>query len=76
MLTHNSLDGMTSSHCAQEAPWQKTSLGLRDKGMAGDAFWQFGDTLSWGQTSDDGNTIFYGSDDWTCLVTDHVAAIG
>ena len=44
--------------------------------MAGDAFWQLGDTLSTGQTHDDGNTIYYGSSDWTCLVTNHVAAIG
>jgi mannan endo-1,4-beta-mannosidase len=44
--------------------------------MAGDAFWQLGDTLSFGNTHDDGNTIYYGSSDWTCLVTNHVAAIG
>lgn len=38
-------------------------------------FWQYGDTLSTGQTSDDGNTIFYGTSDYTVLVTDHVEAI-
>jgi mannan endo-1,4-beta-mannosidase len=46
--------------------------------MAGDTFWQLGDTIqSSGQkTSDDGNTIYYGTSDWTCLVTDHIKKIG
>lgn len=65
---------MTSDHCTVEAPWQQTSLAA--DGMAGDLFWQLGDTLSTGQSSDDGNTIYYGSDDWTCLVTEHVEDIG
>lgn len=43
--------------------------------MGGDSFWQDGDTLSTGQTSNDGYTIYYGTSDWTCLVTDHVANI-
>lgn len=44
--------------------------------MAGDLFWQWGDKLSNGQqTSDDGNTIYYGSSDAKCLITDHVSAI-
>ncbi|KOS18333.1 Mannan endo-1 [Escovopsis weberi] len=65
--------GAPSDHCAIEAPWQNTSLGT--KGMAGDMFWQWGDSFPWGQSSDDGNTIFYGSSEWQCLVKDHVAAI-
>lgn len=44
--------------------------------MAADAFWQLGDTISTGKTHDDTNTIYYGTDEWTCLVTNHVAAIG
>ncbi|KAI3324489.1 carbohydrate-binding module family 1 [Xylariaceae sp. AK1471] len=66
--------GAPSDHCNIESPWQKTSLAA--DGMAGDLFWQLGTTLSNGQTSNDGNTIYTGSSDWTCLVTNHVAAIG
>ena len=65
--------GITSNHVATEQPWQQTSLATN--GVAGDMFWQDGDTLSTGQTSDDGNTIYYGSSDWTGLVTNHIAAI-
>ncbi|KAJ5698040.1 hypothetical protein N7462_000045 [Penicillium macrosclerotiorum] len=65
--------GVTSDHCTVEAPWQATALSA--EGIAADLFWQYGDTLSTGQTSNDGNTIYYGSSDFTCLVTDHVAAI-
>lgn len=60
--------------CAVEGKWQTTALAT--KGIAGDLFWDIGDTLSTGKTSDDGNTIFYGTSDWTCLVTNHVKAIG
>jgi len=66
--------GAPSDHCTIEAPWQATALAT--DGVSGDLFWQFGDTLpGWGKTSDDGNTIFVGTDDWTCLVTDHIADI-
>ncbi|KAI0452347.1 glycoside hydrolase superfamily [Xylaria acuta] len=66
--------GVTSNHCTVESPWQKTSLS--SSGISGDLFWQLGVTLSTGQTHNDGNTIYTGSSDWTCLVTQHVAAIG
>ncbi|OCL08622.1 glycoside hydrolase family 5 protein [Glonium stellatum] len=66
--------GVASSHCSVEGSWQSTSLSTA--GMAADLFWDEGDTLSTGQTSNDGNTIFYGTSDWTCLVTNHVSAIG
>lgn len=59
--------------CSNETPWQATALA--SKGIAGDMFWQFGDTLSNGQTANDGNTIYPNTDQWTCMVTDHVAAI-
>jgi mannan endo-1,4-beta-mannosidase len=64
--------GYPSDHCSVEGPWQTAALDT--KGIAADMFWQWGDTLSTGQTSDDTNTIFYGSSDFTCLVTNHVAA--
>jgi len=66
--------GVTSSKPAAEGPWQTTALATN--GIAGDMFWQYGDTLSTGNSPDDGNTIFYGTSDYTTLVTDHVAAIG
>lgn len=65
--------GATSNKVAAEGPWQTTALATN--GIAGDMFWQWGDTLSTGQSADDGNTIFYGTSDFTSLVTDHVAAI-
>jgi mannan endo-1,4-beta-mannosidase len=68
------LDGALGNHCTLERPWQLTSVAAA--GMAGDAFWQHGDTLSYGNTHDDGFTKYYGSADWKCLVDDHVKAIG
>nr|AEV40667.1 Man5C1 [Penicillium sp. C1 HC-2011] len=65
--------GTSTNQCANEAPWQATSLDT--KGMAADMFWQYGDTLSTGQSPNDGNTIYYGTDTFTCIVTDHIAAI-
>ncbi|ORX99296.1 glycoside hydrolase superfamily [Clohesyomyces aquaticus] len=67
-----------SQHCAVEKEWQATSLAAKDSGMAADLFWQLGDVVkSTGQqTHNDGYTIYYGSSDWTCLVTNHVKAIG
>ncbi|KAH7075696.1 glycoside hydrolase superfamily [Paraphoma chrysanthemicola] len=67
-----------AEHCPVESDWQKTSVGLKNAGMAGDAFWQLGDKYpSNGQQShNDGYTIYYGSSDWTCLVTDHIKRIG
>lgn len=38
--------------------------------VAGHMYWQYGDTLSTGQTSDDGNTIYYGSSDYATYVSD------
>lgn len=67
------IDGTESDHCNVEKPWQQASLAT--EGVAGDLFWQWGDTLSTGQTHNDGNTIYYGSADAKCLVTDHVKAI-
>ncbi|OIW31898.1 glycoside hydrolase [Coniochaeta ligniaria NRRL 30616] len=66
--------GTGSNHCSVEKPWQQASLALATTGMAADLFWQWGDNLSSGRSSDDGNTIYYGSSDATCLITDHVNA--
>ncbi|KAJ5733978.1 hypothetical protein N7493_002764 [Penicillium malachiteum] len=66
--------GVTANHCSIEAPWQRTALDTT--GVAADSFWQYGDTLSTGESPDDGNTIYYGTSDFTCLVTDHVEDIG
>ncbi|KAK3294332.1 glycoside hydrolase superfamily [Chaetomium fimeti] len=61
--------------CDIQKPWQQASLALAADGISGDLFWQWGDQLSSGQTHDDGNTVYYGSELATCLVTDHVDAI-
>ncbi|KAI1807039.1 carbohydrate-binding module family 1 [Daldinia bambusicola] len=65
--------GSKTDHCGVEGKWQKTALST--KGLAADLFWQLGTTLSTGQTHNDGFTIYTGSSEWTCLVTDHIAAI-
>ncbi|KAH7316889.1 fungal cellulose binding domain-containing protein [Stachybotrys elegans] len=66
--------GAPGDHCSRQRPWQQTSVATN--GMGGDSFWQFGTTLSSGQTHDDTFTIYVGDSDWACLVTNHVAAIG
>ncbi|KAL1872032.1 hypothetical protein VTK73DRAFT_1700 [Phialemonium thermophilum] len=67
--------GVGSDHCNVEKSWQQVSLALATGGMGGDLFWQWGDKLSNGQSANDGNTIYYGSSDGQCLITDHVKAI-
>lgn len=62
-----------SNNCTIESDWQATAL--KATGTGADLFWQYGDTLSSGQTAQDGNTAFYGDDLYTCLVTNHIAAI-
>ncbi|KAL4919039.1 glycoside hydrolase superfamily [Aspergillus aurantiobrunneus] len=65
--------GVTSNHCAVEKPWQTSAL--NSTGVSGDLYWQYGDTLSSGPSPDDGNTFYYGSEEFQCLVTEHVEAI-
>ncbi|KAI0837208.1 glycoside hydrolase family 5 protein [Hypoxylon sp. FL0890] len=65
--------GSTTDHCSVEGEWQNTSLSTT--GLAADLFWQLGVTLSTGESPDDGFTIYSGSSDWTCLITDHIADI-
>ena len=62
-----------SNNCEVEYAWETTSL--NSDGNAMDMFWQYGDTLSYGQTHQDGNSVYYGTDLYDCLVTDHVADI-
>jgi mannan endo-1,4-beta-mannosidase len=64
---------VTSNKTSIEAPWQSTAMSTN--GIAGDMYWQYGDTLSSGKTADDGNTIYYGTSDYKTLVTDHVTKI-
>ena len=62
--------------CTTESAWQSTALSSYSAGTGGDMFWQYGDTVSWGQTPQDGNTVYYGDNSlFDCLVTNHVAAI-
>ena len=75
LMRTNVSDGVESDHCAVERPWQQASLAAATDGMGGDMFWQWGDRLSTGQTHNDGHTIYYGSSDATCLITDHVRAM-
>ncbi|KAI0021093.1 glycoside hydrolase superfamily [Xylariomycetidae sp. FL0641] len=56
-----------------EGAWQRTALATA--GVAGDLFWQLGVTLGSGPSPDDQFTVYAGSEEWACLVTDHVAAI-
>ena len=54
-------------------PWQ--DLSLKTPGMAGDAYWQFGTTLSFGRSANDGYTLFLGTEDFTCSVAEHVETV-
>jgi mannan endo-1,4-beta-mannosidase len=64
---------VTSNQCAIEKQWQNAALNAT--GIAADLYWQFGDTLSSGPSPDDGNTFYYGSEEFECLVTNHIEAI-
>ncbi|KAI1077393.1 carbohydrate-binding module family 1 [Whalleya microplaca] len=66
--------GSTTDHCGIEGKWQDTALST--DGLAADLFWQLGTTLSTGQTHNDGFTIYVGSNEWTCLATEHITSIG
>lgn len=64
-----------NNNCTVENPWQQTALNTT--GIAADLFWQYGDVLpsTNSQTSQDGNTVFYETGNWDCMVTDHIEAI-
>ena len=62
-----------SNTCSVELAWETTAL--KTKGTGGDMFWQYGDTLSTGQTHQDGNTVYLNDSLWKCMVTPHIEAI-
>jgi mannan endo-1,4-beta-mannosidase len=62
-----------SNTCSVELAWETTAL--KTKGTGGDMFWQYGDTLSTGQTHQDGNTVYHLDDLWKCMVAPHIKAI-
>ncbi|KAG9513275.1 endo-1,4-beta-mannosidase, partial [Aureobasidium melanogenum] len=62
-----------SNNCTIESSWQATAL--EATGTGADLFWQYGDTLSTGKTSQDGNTAYYGDALYTYLVANHIRVI-
>jgi mannan endo-1,4-beta-mannosidase len=62
-----------SNTCSVELAWETTALAT--KGTGGDMFWQYGDTLSTGQTHQDGNTVYVNDTLWDCMVAPHIEAI-
>ncbi|KAF4547789.1 Cellulase (glycosyl hydrolase family 5)-like protein 2 [Elsinoe fawcettii] len=58
---------------ATEYAWETTAL--NDLSTGGDMYWQYGDTLSWGQTHQDGNTVYYQDDNWKIMVAPHIADV-
>jgi mannan endo-1,4-beta-mannosidase len=62
-----------SNTCSVELAWETTALATKATG--GDMFWQYGDTLSTGQTHQDGNTVYVNDTLWKCMVTPHIEAI-
>lgn len=65
--------GVTTDKCTIEGQWQSTAI--ETPGIGADLFWQYGDSLSSGNSPNDDFTIYRGTDDYKCLVTDHVAGI-
>ncbi|KAF4631109.1 hypothetical protein G7Y89_g7031 [Cudoniella acicularis] len=57
---------------ANESKWQAEVLKTQ---TAGDMYWQYGDTFSWGKSSDDGYALYWGTAEYTTLVTNHAAAM-
>lgn len=69
--------GIKSNKQSIMSSWQSDALALQNNGLAGDMYWQWGESLpNWGTTHDDGYTIYYNSADWQKLVRDHVSAAG
>ncbi|KAL3425697.1 fungal cellulose binding domain-containing protein [Phlyctema vagabunda] len=66
------LEEYGASDKANIPAWQTAVL---QNNIAGDLYWQYGDTFSWGQSNDDGHAIYYGTDLYTTLVTNHAAAM-
>ncbi|EGX54367.1 hypothetical protein AOL_s00004g16 [Orbilia oligospora ATCC 24927] len=64
--------GVTSNRGSVYGSWYNTILGSE---TAGDMYWQFGETLSSGQTHNDGFTVYYSSSEFNSLVGPHANAI-
>ncbi|KAF3314749.1 hypothetical protein TWF173_004559 [Orbilia oligospora] len=64
--------GVTSNRGSVYGSWYNTILGSE---TAGDMYWQFGETLSSGQTHNDGFTIYYSSSEFNSLVGPHANAM-
>ncbi|KAF2668139.1 putative mannan endo-1,4-beta-mannosidase A [Microthyrium microscopicum] len=60
---------MASEKCSQETGWQATAL--KTRGIAGDQYWQYGDTVSTGKTADDKFTVYKDTANWNCMVEAH-----
>jgi mannan endo-1,4-beta-mannosidase len=72
---HRGEYGTTGNKQSIKGAWQPVAIST--SGIAGDMFWQWGETLSTGQTHNDGYTIYYqGGADYDVLVVNHVKAIG
>lgn len=59
--------------CSVQLAWETTAL--ETEGTAGDMFWQYGDTLSTGQTHQDRNTVYYQDELWECMIASHIEAV-
>lgn len=46
--------------------WEQAVL---DSGTAADMYWQYGDTFSWGQTHNDGHSIYWGTAEFQTYVS-------
>ncbi|KAF3225456.1 hypothetical protein TWF106_002592 [Orbilia oligospora] len=64
--------GVTSNRGSVYGSWYNTILGSE---TAGEMYWQFGETLSSGQTHNDGFTIYYSSSEFNSLVAPHANAM-
>lgn len=67
--------GTVSNYTRIEAvgAWQNASVAHK---LAGDQFWQLGvENLSFGNSTDDGFTIYLNTPESKVLVTEHVAAV-
>jgi mannan endo-1,4-beta-mannosidase len=56
----------------EDLTWQQCVINTQ---TAGDMFWQYGDTISMGQSANDGNTIYYGTTEFNTLIVPHAAAM-
>ncbi|KAJ5580582.1 hypothetical protein N7450_006883 [Penicillium hetheringtonii] len=63
--------GVKTDKCTIEGQWRQNALDT--KGIGADLFWQYGDKLSTGNSPNDDFTLYRGTDDYKCVLTDRVA---